>query len=119
MGRRRKPITIAGKKSEIEKEGLDTLKKFFLLHAVDFYRQADRILSDSRMFLVPVPVNSALAYIGTSGFSHPTLGVYIEWWMRNTEVCRQVKDKLWLTYHIAGSPLSGCNHCSCVNDRTA
>lgn len=63
--------------------------QFFLDHAFLFYRNAEAILKDSRMFLAPVPVRSGLAYSGGSGFASPTLGVYIEWWLRNEQlVCR-------------------------------
>lgn len=93
----------------------DPAMKLFLKNAFLFYRNADRILSDSRMFLAPVPVQSGLAYIGTSGFKSPTLGVYVEWW-RNCviDLTKDGNGEEALTYHLAGSPLSGGNRCSCV-----
>ena len=57
-------------------------KNFFTDHALFFFDHREQILSDSRMFLAPVPIASGLAYVGSCGFQHPTLGVYIEWWMR-------------------------------------
>lgn len=68
------------------------------------------------MFLAPVPIRNVLAYFGGSVFQHPTLGVYIEWWM----TCRAAFygdscEDSWLVYRMAGSPLSGMNTCSCVN----
>lgn len=90
-------------------------KELFLKSAFLFYRNAERILSDSRMFLAPVPVQSGLAYTGTSGFRKPTLGVYIEWWKNcKADITHDNNEEEALTYHMAGSPLSGNNDCSCV-----
>ena len=52
--------------------------KLFLNNAFLFLKNKDRIMSDSRMFLCPVPIQNELAYTGTSGFHHPALGVYLE-----------------------------------------
>ncbi|MCQ2286139.1 MAG: hypothetical protein MJZ76_04615 [Bacteroidales bacterium] len=111
----RKQIALKKERKEKANPEKDMLKSFFLQHAVDFYQHAERILSDSRMFLAPVPITNGLAYTGTSGLSNPTLGIYIEWWLTNERACRNEKEGLLLTYHIAGSPLSGRNNCSCVN----
>ena len=73
-------------------------------------------VTDSRMFLAPVPVQSGLAYIGTSGFRRPTLGVYVEWWMTCIPaIISRLHNDTWLVYYIAGSPLSGMNCCDIVN----
>lgn len=94
-----------------EKENLN----FFLEHAFFFYQNADRIFHDSRMFLAPVPTHCGLAYTGTSGFQHPTLGIYLEWWINGDGVVTKDKEgNDALTYHVAGSALSGCNSCGCV-----
>ena len=90
--------------------------KLFLQNAHRLIGESDRIMADSRMFLAPVPIRNGLAYTGTSGLRNPTLGVYIEWW-RNYE-CAWTKDKSGVRqpiYHIAGSPLSGCNACAYVD----
>ena len=95
--------------------GKDEMKDFFYKNAFLFFRNAHRILNDSRMFLAPVPVQSGLAYTGTSGFHYPTLGVYIEWWLNcDANVTKDRKGRDALTCRIAGSPLSGSNHCTCV-----
>lgn len=77
--------------------------------------ESNTILSDSRMFLAPVPIQNGLAYFGTSGFHNSTLGVYIEWWRHHK--CSWIIDKFGekqpLIY-IAGSPLSGANKCAYV-----
>lgn len=104
-----KPVV---KKAETDK---DELKDFFYKNAFLFFRNAHRILNDSRMFLAPIPVQSGLAYTGTSGFHYPTLGVYIEWWLNcDANVTKDRKGRDALTCRIAGSPLSGSNHCTCV-----
>ena len=89
---------------------------FFLRYAHRLIAQSDTILSDSRMFLAPLPIRNGLAYTGTSGLRNPTLGIYIEWW-RNYERA-WIKDKfgeLHPIYYIAGSPLSGRNSCSYIS----
>lgn len=110
----------SAKKIEVDTRSMLNRKEdedlqFFLDHAFLFYRNAETILKDSRMFLAPVPVHSGLAYSGGSGFASPTLGVYIEWWLRNEQlVCRDLAGNEALTYLILGSPLSGSNRCRCV-----
>ena len=94
-----------------EQENLFIDNAFYLL------AHRERILRDSRMFFCPIPIQGSLAYIGSSGLSNPTLGIYLEWWW-------QVKDAMYtdskgrrsLVYHLAGSPLSGGNHCSAVRE---
>lgn len=107
-----KPSKLVAKKETTEN---DELKDFFLKNAFLFYRNAHRILNDSRMFLAPVPVQNGLMYTGTSGFRNPTLGVYVEWWL-NCEVnlTKDKEGKDAMTYHIIGSPFSGSNRCTCV-----
>lgn len=111
---RRKPVVKPTPPEEEEQRKL--AEKFFTDHAFFFLDHREKILSDSRMFLAPVPVQSGLAYFGTSGFKRPTLGVYIEWWMTCIPaiISHDGKDA-WLVYHIAGSPLSGRNCCGIVN----
>ena len=88
----------------------------FLHNAFRFLHHRDRIMSDSRMFLCPVPIQSGLAYAGTGGFENPTLGVYLEWWINCESALIGNVDKTdWLVYRIAGSPLSGANQCGIVN----
>ena len=92
-------------------------EKFFTDHAFFFLKHHERILSDSRMFLAPVSVNNHLAYFGTSPFQHPTLGIYLEWWLtcKNAAIEGETQDDCWLVYLLAGSPLSGANSCGIVN----
>lgn len=100
------------KAPEEEQESETTL---FTDNAFLFYRNIHRIFSDSRMFLAPVPIQNGMAYTGTSGFHAPTLGIYLEWWLNcEVDMTKDGKGKDALTFYIAGSPLSGCNHCACV-----
>lgn len=77
---------------------------------------SEEILSDSRMFLTPLPIRNNVAYFGTSAMNSPTLGVYIEWW-RHCK-CAWVldeQDEPQPLVYIAGSPLSGANSCAYVD----
>lgn len=102
-----------GDKSTISDE--QTLK-LFLDNAFMFLENKERIMSDSRMFLCPIPSRSGLAYLGDKAFRNPTLGIFVEWWSDSSLAVQRAPDgDEWLVYHIAGSPLSGCNRCGCVN----
>lgn len=106
-----------GKRKPLQQPSADEQKKqqeeLFLNNAFYLLACKDRILSDSRMFLCPVAVQSGLAYTGTSGFRNPTLGVYIEWWLNCHGTMRMDKNgRKSLVYRLAGSPLSGSNKCS-------
>lgn len=91
----------------------------FYKNAFFLYEHKEDILSDSRMFLTPLPFKNNLAYTGTNGLQHATLGIYLEWWESCQRAVLRDKDGTVraLTYFIAGSPLSGSNHCSAVNRR--
>lgn len=108
----RKPHSDKPLRDRQEKEdwrGLFFKEAFFL------YDNKDRILSDSRMFLTPLPFRNGLAYSGTSGLDNATLGIYMEWWDYCEKAVLKYNGKIYaLTYYIAGSPLSGSNHCSAV-----
>lgn len=77
-----------------------------------FLAHAEEILSDSRMFFAPVNIQNGLAYTGKSGFRNPTLGIYVEWWLNFANESHDHGNPIWF---ISGSPLSGCNNCSCVD----
>lgn len=111
---RRKPV-MKPTPPELEKQRKAAVK-FFTDHAFFFLDHREKILSDSRMFLAPVPVENGIAYTGTSGFRCPTLGVYVEWWMTCAPaIIGRYRKDTWLVYHIAGSPLSGRNCCGIVS----
>ena len=89
----------------------------FINNAFYLLAHKERILSDSRMFLCPVAIQNGLAYTGTSGFHKPTLGIYIEWWLNCVGTLQtDKKGRRSLVYHLAGSPLSGANHCGVVRE---
>lgn len=92
---------------------MERQKKLFTDNAFYLLAHQERIMRDSRMFLAPVAIQNGLAYTGTSGFLAPTLGIYLEWWNACTEALRVDKEgRRSLVYHLAGSPLSGANHCA-------
>ena len=94
-------------------EELERQKKLFTDNAFYLLAHSERIIRDSRMFLAPVAIQNGLAYTGTSGFHAPTLGIYLEWWNECSIALRTDKDgKRSLVFHLAGSPLSGANHCA-------
>ncbi|MBR5655769.1 MAG: hypothetical protein IKW98_03665 [Prevotella sp.] len=89
--------------------------ELFVSYAWFLYEHREEILSTERMFLTPVPLKNELAYTGTSGFSNPTIGVYLEWW----ESCNGAKTvneqgEEVLMVSISGSPLTGANSCQMV-----
>lgn len=92
-------------------------KKLFIDNAFYLLAHRERILRDSRMFLAPVAIQSGLAYVGISGFRTPTVGVYLEYWANCLGATQtDKKGRRSLVYHIAGSPLSGCNRCGVVRE---
>ena len=109
IGRKRlKPIQPASK--EVEEQ-----RNLFINNAFYLLAHKNRIMNDSRMFLCPVFIQNGLAYTGTSGFMNPTLGIYIEWWLNCPGAMQTDKrGNRLLIYHLAGSPLTGANHCMAV-----
>ena len=92
-------------------------RTLFCDNAFRFLKYRNIIMSDSRMFLCPVPIQNGMAYTGTSGFHNPTLGVYLEWWLNceSAIICSGIETNK-VVYHIAGSPLSGSNRCGVVDE---
>lgn len=94
-------------------EEIERQKKLFTDNAFYLLAHRERIMQDGRMFLTPVAVTNGLAYTGTSGFHNPTVGIYLEWWAACAEAMRiDENGNRSLVFHLAGSPLSGANHCS-------
>ena len=112
-------LSFGRMKPKIHKE--DLLQKaqrqynhhLFTENARFLLENAEKILSDSKMFLAPVKIQNGLAYTGTSGFSRPTLGIYLEWWLNFKEASIDANGNL--VWYISGSPLSGSYCCSAVN----
>ena len=113
---KKKPIGCdLSKSKQVQLQNEDIQKDLFIRNAFYLLAHKERILSDSRMFLCPVAIHNGLAYTGTSGFHKPTLGIYIEWWVNCVGAMRTDKNgRRSLVYHLAGSPLSGANHCGTV-----
>lgn len=78
-----------------------------------FLANADKILSDSRLFFAPTKIDNGLSFSVGSGLRNATLGVYIEWWLYHNEASIDAEgNPIW---YISGSPLSGCHACSSVD----
>lgn len=94
-------------------EEIERQKKLFTVNAFFLLAHRERIMRDSRMFLTPIMIQNGLAYTGTSGFHNPTVGIYLEWWAACANAMRTDEEgNRSLVFHLAGSPLSGANHCS-------
>ena len=94
-----------------DKERKEEDKVRFIKNAFFFLAHKERILTDSRMFLCPVPIMGILAISGTSESNYPTLGIYLQWWETCADAMRtNKKGRRSLVYYMAGSPLSGRNH---------
>ncbi len=107
-----KPAVVKSDMNNVEKQ---VERKLFSDNAFLFLSNLKRILSDSRMFLAPVPIQNGVAYTGTSGFRYPTLGVYLEFWLNcQSATIVDKTDGNGLVIRIAGSPLSGNNKCDVV-----
>lgn len=84
----------------------------FLNNAFLFYRNAHRILSDSRMSFATVPI---ILKKNKKGIRYVTLGALVEWWLNCEEDVTKDKDGHdALTYHLVGNALTGTNQCYCV-----
>ncbi len=90
-------------------------QRLFYDNAFLFLAHSERIMNDKRMSLTSVPIQSGLAYTGTSGFQNPTLGVYLEFW-QNCHLATRIDGNgiKSLLCRIAGSPLTGSNKCDVV-----
>lgn len=89
---------------------VEAQRELFINNAFYLLAHKERIISDSRMFLCPIAVQSGLMYTGTSGFTRPTLGLYLEWWENCAGAMRTDKDgRRGLVYYLGGSPLTGAN----------
>lgn len=77
---------------------------------------AERILTDSRMFLALLPDAGGLMYGSSKTFEKPVLGTYLQWWMTCEQSHFVENGKRHWIYHFAGSPLSGMNTCQVVNE---
>ena len=102
-------------KDYVEKLDAFLEKQLFIDNAFFLFKNRERIMQDSRMFLAPVAAENVQAYTGTSGFRNPTLGVYLEWWTHCEGTVRTVANGTKsLIYRLASSPLSGVNSCVAV-----
>ena len=105
----KKPVPAPRSEEQLREE------KLFTVNAFLFLANYSRILSDSRMFLAPVYVRNGLAYSGY--LQTATLGGYIELWLNcPSSVVFGREDRMSLVWFISGSPMSGANACSVVDE---
>ena len=62
----------SSKKSAKTDKERETDKERFIKNAFFFLAHKERILTDRRMFLCPVPITSGVSISGISGFENPT-----------------------------------------------
>lgn len=96
------------------KRGLDTHEKaLFIANAFFLWEYRERILQDKRMCYCPLHIGNNLAFVHAKGIASTTLGGYLTWWKEFDRACRIDKqNRRAFIYFIAGSPLSGRNHCA-------
>lgn len=89
--------------------------KLFQKNVFLFFNNADRILSDKRMYQTPAPTSSNLSFMGTRPFRGATLGVYVEWWRtcQQSWVCDEDGEPM-LVHNLNGSSLNNCNNSNAV-----
>ena len=105
----KKPVPAPRSEEQLRQE------KLFTDNAFLFLANYSRILSDSRMFLAPVYVRNGLAYSGY--LPTATVGGYIELWLNcPSSVVFGREDRMSLVWFISGSPMSGANACSVVDE---
>ncbi len=103
--------------AETEQSREEREMELFLKNAFKFWEHKERILTDSRMFLCRVPVRAGLNRTGPSYDGSPTLGVYLQWWDTCEGTVRtDRKGRRSLVYLLAGSMMSGANHCDEVTE---
>ena len=86
------------------------IRKMFENNAFLLFENRERILSDSRMFLCPVPLKNNFM-----GMKNRTIGVYIEWWMKFEQTRALSNDGVQrLVCWLAGSPCTGTNGCTAI-----
>lgn len=100
---------VANKVSNYEVDDKE-MRKLFEENAFLLFENRERILSDSRMFLCPIPLRTNFI-----GMKNRTLGVYIEWWMKFEQTHATGYDGVQrLVCWIAGNPSTGTNGCTAV-----
>lgn len=89
-------------------EVLTENKRLFITNVHRFIRNADIILSDSRLFLSPVGF-----YTSIGPTAMPCLGAFVEWWLFCDEYSRDEAGNP--IYSISGNPMTGTNGCGSVD----
>ena len=111
-----KLVTLNGLSNEdtsaSERERRDADTKLFKSNLNLLIAKTDRILADSRMAWAKTGVRNGLAYTGP--FPEAPLGAYLTWYRDSKEDSHDRDgNPIWF---ISGSPLSGANTCSVVDE---
>ena len=88
-------------------------RDIFTHNAFFLWEHRERILSDSRMAQCRLHIGNNLAFVHIQGIASNTLGGYLTWWQEFDRSRRtDSHQRRSLICYIAGSPLSGRNHCA-------
>lgn len=97
----------------MKNEKNQTERDIFTQNAFFLWEHRERILSDSRMSQCRLKIGNNLAFVHIQGIASNTLGGYLTWWQEFDRSRRtDSHQRRSLICYIAGSPLSGRNHCA-------
>lgn len=97
-----------GTRWPLPEETLSENKRRFRDNVHRFIRNAEIILSDSRLFLSPVGF-----YTSIGPTAMPCLGAFVEWWLNCEEYSRDESGNP--IYSISGNPMTGSHGCGSVD----
>ena len=99
---------------EVERFTMNKEQQLFVKSAWLLYENRERILNNPNMAYSPIDMQNVLIY--SSPFEGVTLGVYIEWWMQCAGARHtNEQGRSCLMVRFCGSPLSGWNTCTMVD----
>ena len=109
--------TLECKKKSIKAKTTQPVKYLADMSNIDVFKyfanflleNADRILSDSGMFLCPIYTQCFSPFIK----GRPTLGTFLEWWLEYPEFSRDKNGNP--IYCISGNPMTGSHACYSIS----
>lgn len=97
----------------IIERGLSSFQiQIFLENAWFLLENADRVMSDSRMFFSRFVTKRNLPNIGMNGVKNTAIGIFLEWWLNFSE--KSIDQAGNLIWYMTGSPFSGQKVCYSV-----
>lgn len=116
LGKNKKALSLGPKPNPrpacytMKRDEYEAACTYFYAHAWFFFKHADIILKDSRLYQAHVPVHNGLMYFGD--FPDGNLWVYLQWWLNGPECVRTEEEgNPALMVQFGGSELSGLNMC--------